>query len=56
MNGSARLSQFILGNAAALRAGTAVIPAELQGGASHEIGAWVFKDEKRIDWLLPLSY
>jgi len=49
LNGSARLSQFILDNAAALRAGTAVIPPELQGGASQEIGAWVFKDEKRID-------
>ena len=49
LNGSAGLAQFILDNEAALRAGTAVIPPELQGGASHEIGAWVFRDEKRID-------
>jgi hypothetical protein len=49
LNGSARLSQFILDNAAALRAGTAVIPADLRGGAALEIGAWVFKEEPRID-------
>jgi hypothetical protein len=49
LNGTARLAQFILDNADALRAGTAVVPAALQGGASQEIGAWVFKNEPRID-------
>ena len=49
LNGTARLSQFILDNADAFRAGTATIPAALQGGASPELGAWVFKSEPRID-------
>jgi len=49
LNGSARLAQLILDNADALRAGTAQIPAELQGGTSPSIGAWVFKGEPRID-------
>jgi len=49
LNGSARLAQFVLDNADALRAGTATVPQELQGGVSPEIGAWVFKREPRID-------
>src|SRR5262249_40285413 len=44
-----RLARFILDNADAVRAGTAAIPQELQGGVSLEIGAWVFKTEPRID-------
>jgi hypothetical protein len=49
LNGNVDLARFILDNADALRAGTAVVPPELQGGASHAIGAWVFKNEPRID-------
>jgi hypothetical protein len=49
LNGTERLARFILDNADALRAGTALVPAELQGGESHSIGAWVFKNEPRID-------
>jgi len=49
LNGSSRLAQFILDNAAAFRAGTAVVPQSLQGGASPEVGAWVFRAEPRID-------
>ena len=49
LNGSARLAQFILDNAGDLRAGTATVPADLLGGFSPEIGAWVFKGEARID-------
>jgi hypothetical protein len=49
LNGSARLAQFILDNADALRAGTAAVPTDLLGGVSPEIGAWVFKGEARID-------
>jgi len=49
LNGTAPLARFVLDNAGALRAGTAVVPPELQGGASHAIGAWVFKNEPRID-------
>lgn len=49
LNGSSRLSQFILDNADALRAGGATVPAALLGGGSPEIGAWVFKEEPRID-------
>ncbi len=49
LNGTVLLSRFILDNADALRAGTAVVPPDLQGGASHAIGAWVFKNEPRID-------
>jgi hypothetical protein len=49
LNGSSRLARFILDNADAVRAGTAAIPQELQGGVSLEIGAWVFQGEPRID-------
>jgi hypothetical protein len=49
LNGSARLAQFIVDNADGLRAGTAVLPADLLGGVSPEIGAWVFKGDARID-------
>jgi hypothetical protein len=49
LNGSARLAQFVLDNASALRAGTAIVPADLLGGVSPEIGAWVFTREARID-------